>query len=71
MKRLYVRPEARGRGLARQLIARLCDEARRLNYTEIRLDTLPKMGDAQALYETSGSSTSSRTTRRRSPARGS
>jgi GNAT superfamily N-acetyltransferase len=54
MKRLYVRPEARGRGLARQLIARLCDEARRLNYTEIRLDTLPKMGDAQAIYETYG-----------------
>ena len=54
MKRLYVRPEARGRGLARQLIARLCDEARRLNYTEIRLDTLPKMGEAQAIYETHG-----------------
>ena len=54
MKRLYVRPDARGRGLARQLIARLCDEARRLNYTEIRLDTLPKMGDAQAIYETHG-----------------
>ena len=54
MKRLYVRPEARGRGLARQLIARLCDEARRLNYLEIRLDTLPKMGEAQALYETHG-----------------
>ena len=54
MKRLYVRPDARGRGLARQLISRLCDEARRLNYTEIRLDTLPKMGDAQAIYETYG-----------------
>jgi ribosomal protein S18 acetylase RimI-like enzyme len=54
MKRLYVRPEARGRGLARRLIARLCDEARRLNYTEVRLDTLPKMGEAQALYETYG-----------------
>jgi GNAT superfamily N-acetyltransferase len=54
MKRLYVRPQSRGRGLARQLIARLCDEARRLNYTEIRLDTLPKMGDAQAIYETYG-----------------
>ena len=54
MKRLYVRPEARGRGLARRLIARLCDEGKRLNYTELRLDTLPKMGEAQALYETYG-----------------
>ena len=54
MKRLYVRPEARGRGLARRLIARLCDEGQRLNYTELRLDTLPKMGEAQALYETYG-----------------
>ncbi len=54
MKRLYVRPDARGRGLARQLIARLCDEASRLNYSEIRLDTLPKMGEAQAIYETYG-----------------
>ena len=54
MKRLYVRPDARGRGLARQLITRLCDEARRLNYSEIRLDTLPKMGEAQAIYETYG-----------------
>ena len=50
MKRLFVRPEARGRGLAKQLIARVLDEARRLQYAEIRLDTLPMMGDAQALY---------------------
>jgi ribosomal protein S18 acetylase RimI-like enzyme len=54
MKRLYVRPDARGRGLARQLIARLCEEGRRLNYVEIRLDTLPQMGEAQAIYEAYG-----------------
>ena len=54
MKRLYVRPEARGSGLARQLVERLFGEARRLNYVEIRLDTLPMMSDAQALYEALG-----------------
>jgi carbonic anhydrase len=54
MKRLYVRPEARGRGLARQLIAAALDEARRLRYSEIRLDTLPMMGDAQSLYTAMG-----------------
>jgi ribosomal protein S18 acetylase RimI-like enzyme len=54
MKRLFVRPEARGRGLARQLITTLFDEAKRLGYSELRLDTLPMMGDAQALYEAYG-----------------
>jgi GNAT superfamily N-acetyltransferase len=54
MKRLYVRPAARGRGLARQLILRILDEARRLNHAEVRLDTLPMMGGAQALYEALG-----------------
>ena len=54
MKRLFVRPEARGRGLARQLIDSILAEARRLKYQEIRLDTLPMMGDAQNLYVAMG-----------------
>ena len=54
MKRLFVRPEARGRGLAKQLIAVALAEARRLQYSEIRLDTLPMMGDAQSLYVSLG-----------------
>ncbi len=54
MKRLYVAPAARGQGLARALILRLLEEARSLEYQEIRLDTLPMMGDAQGLYLTLG-----------------
>ena len=54
MKRLFVRPGARGQGLAKQLIAQVIEEARRLGYVEIRLDTLPMMGDAQALYAAMG-----------------
>jgi len=54
MKRLFVRPSARGRGLQKQLIAVALDEARRLRYSEIRLDTLPMMGDAQSLYVSLG-----------------
>ena len=54
MKRLFVRPGARGRGLAKQLIAVALAEARRLEYAEIRLDTLPMMGDAQSLYTSLG-----------------
>jgi len=54
MKRLFVRPSARGRGLAKQLIAVALAEARRLRYAAIRLDTLPMMGDAQSLYTSLG-----------------
>ncbi|MFN7956818.1 MAG: GNAT family N-acetyltransferase [Holophagaceae bacterium] len=54
MKRLFVRPGARGLGLGRQLVARLIDEARSVGYAELVLDTLPGMAEAQGLYLASG-----------------
>ena len=54
MKRLFVRPAARGTGLGRQLAEAIIAEARRSGYREMCLDTLPSMGDAQRLYERLG-----------------
>jgi GNAT superfamily N-acetyltransferase len=54
MKRLFVRPVVRGLGVGRALVAFVLDEARAIGYSEIVLDTLPSMKEAQQLYERFG-----------------
>jgi ribosomal protein S18 acetylase RimI-like enzyme len=55
MKRLYLRPQFRGKGLGRVLADRIIAEARQIGYQRMRLDTVePVMKDALGMYRKIG-----------------
>ena len=54
MKRLYTRPSHRGSGMGRALAQSIVDQARRIGYRAMRLDTVPQMAAAIGLYTSLG-----------------
>jgi putative acetyltransferase len=54
VRRMFIRPEGRGKGLGRALTDRLIVEAAEAGFTHLVLNTLPAMSEAICLYESMG-----------------
>lgn len=54
IKRLYVHPDVRGRGVARELLGALEERARELGYQVARLDTGPRQPSSERLFRAAG-----------------
>lgn len=55
MKRLYLRPDFRGKGLGEQVVGTIIQEAQQIGYSKMRLDTMPgRMDQAIKLYRSLG-----------------
>lgn len=54
IKRMYVRPEARGQGIGRTILDTLLAEAGTIGYHVARLETAKFMREAHALYRSRG-----------------
>ena len=54
LRKMYLRPEARGRGLGRAMLTRCLDVARQFGYKHMYLETRQTMREARRLYERNG-----------------
>ncbi|MGA8180537.1 MAG: GNAT family N-acetyltransferase [Desulfobacterales bacterium] len=54
MKRLYVKPNYRGKNIGRLLAETVIQAAGKLDYDRMRLDTIPSMKQANVLYKALG-----------------
>ncbi|MCB1025092.1 MAG: GNAT family N-acetyltransferase, partial [Acidobacteria bacterium] len=54
LRKMYIRPEARGKGLGKTTLKRMIDSARRLGYEQMILETADVLIEAIGLYEKFG-----------------
>jgi len=54
VKRMYIRPEYRGRGYGKEMLDRLIEKSKGFGYSTVRLDSRGYMAAALHLYESAG-----------------